>query len=107
MNTDPNTVRCTECDWQGRECDLESFTDEDGRGNGCPNCQTDGRLIDIDPAATPAWKKVPEGDALIVFACPDCGRAETVSNSDSIEFDVPFCCECEEAMALSHVCIRD
>jgi hypothetical protein len=47
MKTDPDTVRCTAYDWHGRECDLEPFEDEDGYGNGCPNCLTDCRLIDI------------------------------------------------------------
>ena len=54
------------------------------------------------------WKKIPACHALIVFACPNCGAAETVANEDDSTFnDVPYCCECEEAMALSHVCIRD
>jgi hypothetical protein len=53
MKPDENTVRCTACDWRGRECDLVPFVDGDGRGDGCPTCQTDSRLIDIPLASNP------------------------------------------------------
>ena len=43
-----NTVRCNMCDWEGEEEDLILGEDEDGYFKGCPNCNTDYYLMDID-----------------------------------------------------------
>jgi len=43
-----NKVRCCNCNWQGTEDDLEQFDDSNGGGYGCPNCRTDGYLVDVE-----------------------------------------------------------
>ena len=43
-----NTVRCNKCMWKGEEEDLVMFEDEDGAGKGCPKCETDAYLMDLD-----------------------------------------------------------
>ena len=48
-----NTVRCTNCMWEGKEEDLKIWTDLGGETTeveyfkGCPNCKTDEYLMDI------------------------------------------------------------
>ena len=39
------TIRCNNCYWVGQEDDLKQLEDEI---NGCPNCETDGYLMDIE-----------------------------------------------------------
>ena len=41
-------VRCNKCMWEGEEEDLVMFEDEDGFGKGCPKCETDAYLIDVE-----------------------------------------------------------
>ena len=41
-------VRCNKCMWEGEEEDLVMFEDEDGFGKGCPKCETDAYLMDVD-----------------------------------------------------------
>lgn len=43
-------VRCNMCMWEGNEEDLVLFEDEDGFGKGCPKCETDGYLINMEVA---------------------------------------------------------
>jgi hypothetical protein len=43
-----NTVRCNKCMWEGEEEDLVMFEDEDGFGKGCPKCETDAYLMDLE-----------------------------------------------------------
>jgi len=38
------------CTWEGNEEDLVLFEDEDGLGKGCPKCETDGYLMDLEVA---------------------------------------------------------
>jgi hypothetical protein len=41
-------VRCNKCMWEGEEEDLVMFEDEDGFGKGCPKCETDAYLMDVE-----------------------------------------------------------
>lgn len=41
-------VTCNNCDWEGNESDLIQGKDEEGYFNGCPNCETDSYLMDLD-----------------------------------------------------------
>jgi len=43
------TVKCCNCEFRGEEEDLVPFKDKDGFGNGCPICETDEYLADIEP----------------------------------------------------------
>jgi len=43
-----NTVRCNMCMWEGEEEDLVMVKDEDGFGKGCPKCETDAYLMDLE-----------------------------------------------------------
>ncbi len=43
-----NTVRCNKCMWEGEEEDLVMYEDEDGFGKGCPKCETDAYLMDLE-----------------------------------------------------------
>ena len=43
-----NTVRCNKCTWEGEEENLVMFEDEDGFGKGCPKCETDAYLMDLE-----------------------------------------------------------
>ena len=43
-------VRCNMCTWEGNEEDLVLFEDEDGFGKGCPKCETDAYLMDLEVA---------------------------------------------------------
>ncbi len=45
-----NPVRCNKCMWKGEEEDLVMFEDEDGFGKGCPKCETDAYLMDLEEA---------------------------------------------------------
>ena len=49
-----NTLRCNMCMWEGEEEDLVMFKDEDGFGKGCPICQTDHYLMDIENNVHPS-----------------------------------------------------
>jgi hypothetical protein len=49
-------VKCNNCDWEGYEEDLQIFTDLSDNNvshdihyfKGCPDCKTDGYLMDIE-----------------------------------------------------------
>lgn len=41
-------IRCNKCYWKGEEEGLRQFTDDAGYFLGCPNCETDNYLMDID-----------------------------------------------------------
>lgn len=41
-------VTCNNCDWEGKENELIQGKDEEGYFNGCPNCETDSFLMDLD-----------------------------------------------------------
>lgn len=43
-------LRCNQCYWIGTEEELKQLEDEAGYFLGCPNCETDGYLMDIDDA---------------------------------------------------------
>lgn len=51
-----NTVRCNNCFWEGNEEELQTFVDlsdndishDIGYIRGCPNCETDEYLMDIN-----------------------------------------------------------
>ncbi len=43
-------VRCNMCMWEGNEEDLVLFEDEDGLWEGCPKCETDVYLINLEVA---------------------------------------------------------
>lgn len=44
-----NPIVCNNCDWEGKEHDLEHFIDQNGYGKGCPNCHTDAYLQNVIP----------------------------------------------------------
>ena len=41
-------IRCNKCYWTGTDEELKSLVDDDGYFLGCPNCETDGHLMDLD-----------------------------------------------------------
>jgi hypothetical protein len=46
--TGPMGLKCNMCGWRGEEEDLVSFEDEDGFGKGCPTCENDHYLMDVE-----------------------------------------------------------
>jgi hypothetical protein len=55
------------------------------------------------------FAKIPDGDALIVWACGNCGRAATWNNDGSNvdpEAGTPYCEDCEQCMNFEGVCVR-
>lgn len=41
-------VRCTMCEWEGKDEDLEFGEDDEGYFRGCPHCHTDAYLMDVE-----------------------------------------------------------
>jgi hypothetical protein len=74
-------------------------------GNDNPERGNERKATVIAPVL--AWKKLNPDEFLVTFACGNCGAAATWSGDDvDVADSVPFCCECEQPMALASVCVR-
>lgn len=52
------------------------------------------------------WMKVDDSAVLLVFACPDCGLAETFNPCEElVTTGTPVCNRCDCDMDYTHVCI--
>ena len=41
-------IRCNKCGWLGNDDDLKYINDENDSFDGCPNCNDDKDLMDLD-----------------------------------------------------------
>lgn len=54
----------------------------------------------------PKWMKVDDAAVLLVFACPECGLAETFNPCEGlVTTGTPVCDQCDCDMDYTHVCI--
>jgi hypothetical protein len=81
-----NTVRCNKCMWEGEEEDLVMFEDEDGFGKGCPKCETDAYLMDLEAESFGAEEPV-EWDELIGEQCQNCKEGPMYEIVKVVEYD--------------------
>jgi Zn finger protein HypA/HybF involved in hydrogenase expression len=51
-------VHCNNCDWKGDNSELENFTDENGAFIGCPTCETDSYLMNIQTKCDSCGKSI-------------------------------------------------
>ena len=83
---DEITVKCNMCGWRGEEEDLVMFEDEDGFGKGCPKCETDAYLMDLEAESFGAEEPV-EWDELIGEQCQNCKEGPMYEIVKVVEYD--------------------